>query len=55
MGRGGRAVRVGWGTCMWEVGWGVDGTGGVMSSGGRWARDADSPRRDAGKGGGGGS
>ena len=25
---------MGWGTCIWEVGWGVDGTGGAMSSGG---------------------
>lgn len=34
-----------------EVGWGVDGSGRVMSSRGRWAGEADSLRRDAGEGG----
>lgn len=39
------------GTHACEVGWGAVGVGGEMSSWGRWAGEADSPRRDAGEGG----
>lgn len=52
MGRGGRDARMGWGEQMgrtWTVEWMVP-EGDVKSV--RWARDAEGPRRDAGKGGG---
>ena len=52
VGRGGRDARMGWGEQMgrtWTVEWMVP-EGDVKS--GRWARDAEGPRRDARKGGG---